>query len=144
MFFLSKHIMNAIKKIKEIAQILPHCTVHYRRPHVVQLTTDIHNNKKLKDTEKRLASDREQQQQQKMLNLNRNPTQAEIKLTTTFNARQHMHCNFTMLDLSNFQSGRNENIFSQINSGFVISKMNVLQTSRFIAFFKSLTCMLSR
>ena len=142
MFFLSKHIMNAIKN-KEIAQILPHCTVHYRRPHVVQLTTDIHNNKKLKDTEKRLG-DREQQQQ-KMLNLNRNPTQAEIKLTTTFNARQHMHCNFTILDLSNFQSGRNENIFSQINSGFVISKMNVLQTSRFIAFFlKSLTCMLSR
>ena len=132
MFFLSKHIMNAIKN-KETAQILPHCTVHYRRPHGVQLTTDIHNNKKLKDTEKRLA-DREQQQQ-KMLNLNRNPTQAEIKLTTTFNARQHMHCNFTMLDLSNFLSGRNENIFSQINSGFVISKMNVLQTSRLIALF---------
>ena len=40
-----------------------------------------------------------------------------------------------MLDLSNFQSGRNENIFSQINSSFVISKMDVLQTSRFIAFF---------
>ena len=46
-----------------------------------------------------------------------------------------MHCNFTMLDLSNFLSGRNENIFSQINSGFVISKMNVLQTSRLIALF---------
>ena len=40
-----------------------------------------------------------------------------------------------MLDLSNFQSGRNENTLCQTNLGFVISKMNVLQTSRFIAFF---------